>query len=60
MNYYVQENTLKDQIGDNIAKGILDSLNGLVYKDDAQVIELTVYKEYGEENKIKVEMEEIE
>lgn len=44
---------------DNIAKAILDSLNGLVYKDDSQVSELLVQKDYGTENKIIVELEEI-
>lgn len=32
---------------DNIAKIILDALNGIAYKDDTQVIELTVMKRYG-------------
>ena len=45
---------------DNIAKIILDSLNGLVYKDDSQVTALLVFKDYGEENKIIVELEEID
>ena len=45
---------------DNIAKIILDSLNGLVYKDDAKVSALLVFKDYGEEDKIVVELEEIE
>jgi len=45
---------------DNIAKAILDSLNGLAYKDDSQITELTVYKDYGTENKIIVELEELE
>lgn len=44
---------------DNIAKIILDSLNGLAYKDDNQVAELLVLKQYGDENKIIVELEEI-
>ena len=44
---------------DNIAKIILDSLNGLVYKDDNQVAELLVLKQYGDENRIIVELEEI-
>ena len=44
---------------DNIAKAILDSLNGLAYKDDSQVSELLVQKDYGTENKIIVELEEI-
>lgn len=44
---------------DNIAKIILDSLNGLAYKDDNQVAELLVLKQYGDENRIIVELEEI-
>lgn len=44
---------------DNIAKAILDSLNGLAYKDDSQVSALLVFKDYGEKNKIIVELEEI-
>ena len=44
---------------DNIAKIILDSLNGLVYKDDAQVCILLALKKYGTENKVIVELEEI-
>lgn len=44
---------------DNIAKIILDSLNGLAYKDDNQVSELLVLKQYGDENEIRVELEEI-
>jgi Holliday junction resolvase RusA-like endonuclease len=44
---------------DNIAKTILDALNGLAYKDDSQVSALLVLKDYGVENKIIVELEEI-
>lgn len=44
---------------DNIAKIILDSLNGLVYKDDSQVSVLLVLKNYGEKDKVIVELEEI-
>lgn len=33
---------------DNIAKIILDSLNGIAYEDDKQVISLTVEKYYGD------------
>lgn len=45
---------------DNVAKSILDALNGIVYKDDSQVANLLVFKQYGAENKIIVEMEELE
>ena len=43
---------------DNIAKIILDSLNGLVYKDDNQIAKLEVEKIYGEEAKVIVEITE--
>lgn len=39
---------------DNIAKIILDSLNGLAYKDDSQVVQLKVCKMYGEQEKVVV------
>lgn len=45
---------------DNIVKIILDSLNGVAYKDDAQVIELEAKKRYGEKNVIYIELEEVE
>ncbi len=44
---------------DNIAKIILDSLNGIAYLDDKQVVSLIVLKIYGKEEKISVELEEI-
>lgn len=52
-------NYTKKPDADNIAKAILDSLNGLAYKDDSQISLLLVQKDYGEENKIIVELEEI-
>ena len=44
---------------DNIAKIVLDSLNGLAFKDDAQITRLEVEKSYGEQAKVIVELEEI-
>ena len=44
---------------DNIAKIILDSLNGLAYQDDSQVSCLLVMKGYGEQEKVIVELEEV-
>ena len=44
---------------DNIAKSILDALNNIVYVDDSQVTCLLVFKIYGEEAKVEVELEEI-
>ena len=53
-----KEYTKKPDV-DNIAKVILDSLNGLAYKDDNQIAELLILKQYGKENKILIELEEI-
>lgn len=44
---------------DNIAKAVLDALNGLAYKDDAQVTELIVKKRYGEKAHVAVRIESI-
>lgn len=45
---------------DNIAKGVLDSLNGIAYKDDKQVVKLEVEKYYSENAYVTVMIEEIE
>jgi Holliday junction resolvase RusA-like endonuclease len=39
---------------DNIAKCVLDSLNGIAYRDDSQVAELLISKFYGETPRVKV------
>lgn len=33
---------------DNLAKAILDALNGLAYEDDSSVTDLTIHKRYAE------------
>lgn len=43
------EKPTKKPDADNIGKIILDSLNGIAYKDDSQIIELMVVKRYTEE-----------
>ena len=45
--------------GDNVAKAILDSLNGHAYKDDSRVCELSVRKLYSENPRVVVTLEEI-
>lgn len=45
---------------DNIAKIILDSLNKIAYIDDAQISKLIITKEYAEQDKVIVEIEELE
>ena len=44
------EKPTKKPDADNIGKIILDSLNGVAYKDDSQIIELRVIKRYTEED----------
>lgn len=41
---------------DNIAKVILDALNGIAYRDDAQVIFLLMQKRYSETPRVDVHM----
>lgn len=43
---------------DNIAKVILDSLNGITYKDDKQVVLLTVEKFYSDTPKVCLTLQE--
>lgn len=43
---------------DNIAKIILDALNGLAYDDDAQVVKLRVEKRYGIADHVTVTLED--
>lgn len=45
---------------DNIAKAVFDSLNGIAYKDDVQVVELNMSKYYAESGFVKVMLEEME
>ena len=43
---------------DNISKSVLDGLNGIVWLDDKQVVELIVRKYWHTESKIEVEIKE--
>lgn len=44
---------------DNIAKSVLDALNGLAYADDKQIVTLVVDKHYGEEPCVHVKLIEL-
>ena len=44
---------------DNLAKSILDSLNGLAYHDDKQVVDLFVKKYYAENAEVKIKLSEV-
>lgn len=41
---------------DNISKAVLDALNGIAFKDDAQVCELTIRKRWADEPSVRVEI----
>lgn len=44
---------------DNIAKSILDSLNGIAYLDDKQFVKLEVEKYYAQAPSVEIIIEEI-
>nr|WP_289038238.1 RusA family crossover junction endodeoxyribonuclease [uncultured Allobacillus sp.] len=44
----------------NYAKGIEDALNGIIYKDDSQIVDLQVSKFYSENPRVEVTIEELE
>jgi Holliday junction resolvase RusA-like endonuclease len=43
---------------DNIAKAVLDSLNGIAYADDKQIVGLLVHKYYSDRPRVEVEIQE--
>lgn len=44
---------------DNLAKAVLDALNGIAYQDDSQIAALRVTKYYSEEPHVDVEIHEL-
>ena len=44
---------------DNVAKAVLDALNGVVYQDDKQVIKLVAEKRYSYDPRIEVYAHEV-
>lgn len=48
---------MKKPVIDNIAKIVLDALNGVAYKDDQQVVELNCRKRYAAEPRLMVKVE---
>ena len=45
---------------DNVGKLISDALNGLAYKDDAQIVEATTAKWYSDRPRLEIEITEVE
>jgi Holliday junction resolvase RusA-like endonuclease len=52
------ERPLKTPDCDNVAKAFLDAMNGIVYKDDCQVVSLHVTKVYSEVGMVEVLVKE--
>lgn len=46
--------------GDNVAKSIMDALNGVIYKDDRQVTSLQVDKFFGDHWSTRIELIELD
>lgn len=44
---------------DNYGKHILDSLNELVFVDDSQIVQLSLFKIYGKRPRVEITVEEI-
>lgn len=44
---------------DNVAKLVLDGLQGVAFDDDYQVVELKVNKKYGKEKMLKIKVKKI-
>jgi len=43
----------------NLAKLVEDSLNGITYHDDSAIVQMFIYKDYGEPARIEVEINQI-
>lgn len=59
----IEEGTLrptKRPDADNIAKAVLDSLNGIAYKDDSAIVALEVYKYFDEKPRVEISLFGIE
>lgn len=57
-NDFIRPKTKPDL--DNVAKVILDALNGIAYHDDSQVSRLLIEKRYAEEPRVEVMIEYVE
>ena len=44
---------------DNYIKSTLDGLNGILWRDDAQIVDLNTHKYYSENPRIEIELEEL-
>lgn len=44
---------------DNYTKAILDACNGIIYKDDSQVVKLIAHKYYSDDPRVEITVEEM-
>ena len=54
-----QKRPTKKPDADNVEKVILDALNGIAWRDDAQIVDIRTVKEYGWQPCVMVEIDEI-
>lgn len=45
---------------DNVLKSIFDGLNGVAYKDDTQIVQVTASKRYADEARVEIELGTLE
>lgn len=45
---------------DNLAKSVMDALNGIAYTDDKQIVSLRVRKFYGKTGLVRISIKEVE
>lgn len=44
---------------DNLVKSVMDSFNGVIYKDDGQVVKIEAQKKYSVKSYVEIEIKEI-
>ena len=42
---------------DNLQKGIFDAMEGILYKNDTQIVSVNAIKKYGDEDSVEVKIE---
>lgn len=55
----VKHHTKKPDL-DNLVKGVKDGLKGICYRDDSQVVQMTVSKEYSEQPGVIIKIGQVE
>ena len=45
---------------DNLGKAIADACNGIVFRDDSQIVSGTISKKFGEKQMVRIEIQELD